>query len=261
MVDDAARLAEINRRCPHPGQPANFHCAQCAAQIMDIARRALERAEKAEADLARLREAVAEHHALDGVDDPEADEIDQCLLPTCKAMRAALAGADGAGQAVRPTGEGSSQMAEPQSTAPAKPREDGPKTHDLKTWPQFYRAVIDGRKTFEVRKNDRGFAEGDTLVLREWKPDTKNYTGLGVCVRVNYLVELPCMPGFVGMSIEKPPAPEPPKAEPCPYVHLPRTCPIREWHTERNACVSCGWVGVASEYHPGHYPSCPSRGA
>lgn len=43
--------------------------------------------------------------------------------------------------------------------------------HDLKIWPQFYRRVADGTKTFEVRVNDRGFQLGDTVVLREWDPD------------------------------------------------------------------------------------------
>jgi len=40
--------------------------------------------------------------------------------------------------------------------------------HNLKTWPAFFDAVRDGRKTFEVRKNDRGFQTGDVLVLQKW---------------------------------------------------------------------------------------------
>lgn len=42
--------------------------------------------------------------------------------------------------------------------------------HDLKIWPQYFCRVQDGSKTFEVRKNDRGFQPGDTVVLREWDP-------------------------------------------------------------------------------------------
>lgn len=40
-------------------------------------------------------------------------------------------------------------------------------THDLKTWKEYFEPIVSGHKTFEVRKNDRGFAEGDILTLIE----------------------------------------------------------------------------------------------
>lgn len=43
-------------------------------------------------------------------------------------------------------------------------------THDLKIYPQYYCRVADGSKTFEVRKNDRGFQPGDIVVLHEFNP-------------------------------------------------------------------------------------------
>jgi len=43
--------------------------------------------------------------------------------------------------------------------------------HDLKTWPQYFARLVDGSKTFEVRKDDRGYQTGDTLVLREFDPN------------------------------------------------------------------------------------------
>lgn len=49
--------------------------------------------------------------------------------------------------------------------------------HELKTWPPYFEAVAKGEKTFEVRKNDRGFRRGDVLCLREWDPKTEKYTG------------------------------------------------------------------------------------
>lgn len=52
-----------------------------------------------------------------------------------------------------------------------------PRLHHLKTWPQFFEAISSGAKTFELRRNDRPFAVGDTLVLQEWVPETEGYTG------------------------------------------------------------------------------------
>ena len=45
------------------------------------------------------------------------------------------------------------------------------RTHKLKTWPSFFEALREGSKTYEVRRNDRDFAVGDLLDLREWEPD------------------------------------------------------------------------------------------
>ena len=41
--------------------------------------------------------------------------------------------------------------------------------HSLKTWPEPFAAVLAGEKTHEVRVNDRGYAVGDVLELREWR--------------------------------------------------------------------------------------------
>jgi hypothetical protein len=42
--------------------------------------------------------------------------------------------------------------------------------HELKTWPEFYRAIQDNKKTFELRYDDRRYAVGDELLLREFEP-------------------------------------------------------------------------------------------
>ena len=49
--------------------------------------------------------------------------------------------------------------------------------HELKTWPQYFAAVRSGKKRFEIRRNDREFAVGDVLVLREFDPEQDVYTG------------------------------------------------------------------------------------
>lgn len=39
--------------------------------------------------------------------------------------------------------------------------------HELKTDPEVFQALWDGRKTFEIRYDDRAFMEDDDLILRE----------------------------------------------------------------------------------------------
>jgi hypothetical protein len=43
--------------------------------------------------------------------------------------------------------------------------------HELRCWPEFFCSLLSGEKTFEVRKDDRGFRVGDTLWLREYRPE------------------------------------------------------------------------------------------
>jgi ASC-1-like (ASCH) protein len=60
--------------------------------------------------------------------------------------------------------------------------------HDLKVWPEYFAALIDGRKTFEARKNDRGFKVGDTLLLREYAPGPDEYTGRSMVKTITHMV-------------------------------------------------------------------------
>lgn len=56
--------------------------------------------------------------------------------------------------------------------------------HDLKTLPQYYDAVVAKSKTFELRKNDRGFAVGDFLNLQRLPEMTETHL-----VEVTYVLE------------------------------------------------------------------------
>jgi ASC-1-like (ASCH) protein len=60
--------------------------------------------------------------------------------------------------------------------------------HDLKTWIPYFDEIKTGKKTFEVRKNDRNFQTGDKLLLQEYDQEKKVYTGREVCVEVTYIL-------------------------------------------------------------------------
>ncbi len=76
--------------------------------------------------------------------------------------------------------------------------------HDLKCWPEFFEAILQGKKNFEVRYNDRGYAVGDTLWLREYDMPTQTYTGREMHLRVTYMsATLMCIrPGWVVMAVQ-----------------------------------------------------------
>lgn len=50
------------------------------------------------------------------------------------------------------------------------------KIHELKILPKYFEEVVKGDKTFELRKNDRGFEKGDILLLKEWDPNKEYFT-------------------------------------------------------------------------------------
>jgi len=50
----------------------------------------------------------------------------------------------------------------------------------------FFDDVYSGKKKFELRLNDEDISEGDTLVLKEWNPATKTYTGRVIEKKVTY---------------------------------------------------------------------------
>jgi len=62
-------------------------------------------------------------------------------------------------------------------------------TIEKKIWPEYFEAVASGKKKFELRLDDFAVAEGDTLLLKEWDPKTKEYTGRQVKKQVTYVAK------------------------------------------------------------------------
>ena len=60
--------------------------------------------------------------------------------------------------------------------------------HELKCDPVPFQALVEGRKTYEIRKDDRGFLRGDILFLREWDA-TSGYSGRTLEAAVTYKTE------------------------------------------------------------------------
>ncbi len=68
-----------------------------------------------------------------------------------------------------------------------------PTYHRIKIFPCYFRRVITGEKTFEIRYNDRGYKQGDYVTLCEWKmkngdPRTGRYTGREATYRIGTVI-------------------------------------------------------------------------
>ena len=77
--------------------------------------------------------------------------------------------------------------------------------HELKVWPEYFHKLQPGEKTFEVRRDDRGFQKGDVLWLREYDPkQIRGYTGNATYARIDYILtggQFGIEPGFVVMAL------------------------------------------------------------
>lgn len=69
------------------------------------------------------------------------------------------------------------------------------KTHELKTTAPHFEHVRSGAKRAEIRKDDRGFAIGDVLVLKEYDAASCSFSGREVEVRVTHVLS-----GFEGLA-------------------------------------------------------------
>jgi len=91
--------------------------------------------------------------------------------------------------------------------------------HQLKCWPPGYEHLLDGRRRFDVRKNDRMFKVGDVIKFREFVPkmhaakfgqDNEYYTGRNFFMRVRYILnprpdrdpDCGLVSGYVALDLE-----------------------------------------------------------
>ncbi len=58
-----------------------------------------------------------------------------------------------------------------------------------KIWPELFNLIASGKKKFELRLNDFDIKEGDTLILEEWDPNTKQYTGRTIERTIDYVLK------------------------------------------------------------------------
>jgi hypothetical protein len=67
--------------------------------------------------------------------------------------------------------------------------------HRLKCWPQFFESIKRREKTHDLRRaDDRDFEVGDRLLLEEFDPSTKSYSGRRLVVEITYITSAtqPC---------------------------------------------------------------------
>jgi hypothetical protein len=74
---------------------------------------------------------------------------------------------------------------------------------EKKVWPEYFQAIVDGKKTFELRLCDFECNADDVLILREWNPKTKEYTGRKIEKKVTYVAKINDFSFFKKEDIEK----------------------------------------------------------
>lgn len=84
------------------------------------------------------------------------------------------------------------------TTAPRQPI-----GHILKSHPKEFNDVIMGARDFEIRKDDRDFQCGDTVVLVEYDPTTKQHTGRNATREIGFVERGTCVPeGLCGFRLQ-----------------------------------------------------------
>lgn len=60
---------------------------------------------------------------------------------------------------------------------------------EKKCWPEYFEKILSGAKTFELRLADFECNINDTLLLREWDPETSSYTGRTLTRKITHMLK------------------------------------------------------------------------
>ncbi len=60
---------------------------------------------------------------------------------------------------------------------------------EKKCWPEYFEEILSGRKNFDFRLADWECNPGDILVLCEWDPEKKDYTGRQIEKEIAYVLK------------------------------------------------------------------------
>lgn len=74
---------------------------------------------------------------------------------------------------------------------------------EKKAWPELFNEVKRGTKKFDLRLADFKIKKGDTLVLREWDPKIKDYTGRVLKKKVTFIIKTKDIRFWPKKEIEK----------------------------------------------------------
>ena len=59
--------------------------------------------------------------------------------------------------------------------------------HYKKVWPEYFKEILSGNKNYELRLADWSCSPGDILILQEWDPLTKEFTGRTIKKEITYV--------------------------------------------------------------------------
>lgn len=74
---------------------------------------------------------------------------------------------------------------------------------EKKTWPEMFEKILSGQKTFDTRLDDFKIKNGDILVLREYNPIKKEYTGRIIEKKVTFILKTKDQKFWSNKDIEK----------------------------------------------------------